>query len=170
MGWRLWDGFGGRGVSARSPLPICRWACMMKSALTTNEHPIRAVIIDNCAILAFFFFLANDLRQSHTAIMMSRFDNTARANWRIVFALLQNTRQDGDGQSSNGNRPRFLPVTTLEDVQAIRCAEFHPQGSLYAVGSNSKTLRICAYPKLHDLRWVHDGKLLATNRMRAAWK
>ncbi|XP_065213402.1 WD repeat-containing protein 47 isoform X6 [Planococcus citri] len=67
----------------------------------------------------------------------------------------KNTRQDGDGQSSNGNRPRFLPVTTLEDVQAIRCAEFHPQGSLYAVGSNSKTLRICAYPKLHDLRDDH---------------
>ncbi len=71
------------------------------------------------------------------------------------FFFLQNTRQDGDGQSSNGNKPRFLSVTTLEDVQAIRCAEFHPQGSLYAVGSNSKTLRICAYPKLHDLRWVN---------------
>ncbi|XP_065213396.1 WD repeat-containing protein 47 isoform X2 [Planococcus citri] len=71
------------------------------------------------------------------------------------YDSVKNTRQDGDGQSSNGNRPRFLPVTTLEDVQAIRCAEFHPQGSLYAVGSNSKTLRICAYPKLHDLRDDH---------------
>ncbi len=39
-------------------------------------------------------------------------------------------------------------VTTLEDVQAVRCAEFHPDGHLYAVGSNSKTLRICEYPDI----------------------
>ena len=49
-------------------------------------------------------------------------------------------------------RPRFVPVASLEDVQAIRCAEFHPFGKLYAIGSNSKTLRICSYPKLVDLR------------------
>ncbi|XP_039286669.1 WD repeat-containing protein 47 isoform X5 [Nilaparvata lugens] len=52
-------------------------------------------------------------------------------------------------------RPRFLAVTSLEDVQAVRCAEFHPTGPYYAVGSNSKTLRICAYPKLTDLREEH---------------
>lgn len=56
---------------------------------------------------------------------------------------------------ANDNRPRFIAVTTLEDVQAVRCAEFHPQGNIYAVGSNSKTLRICAYPKLSDLREDH---------------
>ncbi|XP_037078831.1 WD repeat-containing protein 47-like [Pollicipes pollicipes] len=55
-------------------------------------------------------------------------------------------------RSSSVERPRFVPVTSLEDVQAVRCAEFHPFGKLYAVGSNSKTLRICAYPKLVDLR------------------
>ncbi|XP_075230096.1 WD repeat-containing protein 47 isoform X3 [Lycorma delicatula] len=60
-----------------------------------------------------------------------------------------------NGTASNAGRPRFLPVTTLEDVQAVRCAEFHPNGNLYAVGSNSKTLRICAYPKLTDLREDH---------------
>ena len=47
---------------------------------------------------------------------------------------------------SGAGPPRFLPISTLEDVQAIRCAEFHPGGRLFAVGSNSKTLRICAYP------------------------
>ncbi|KAF6197883.1 hypothetical protein GE061_008857 [Apolygus lucorum] len=56
----------------------------------------------------------------------------------------------------NENRPRFIAVTTLEDVQAVRCAEFHPNGNIYAVGSNSKTLRICAYPKLSDLREDHS--------------
>ncbi|XP_067628516.1 WD repeat-containing protein 47 isoform X2 [Eurosta solidaginis] len=49
-------------------------------------------------------------------------------------------------------RPRFLPVTTLTDVQAVRCAEFHPNGKLYVVGSNSKTFRICKYPQLSDLK------------------
>ncbi|XP_037073681.1 WD repeat-containing protein 47-like isoform X2 [Pollicipes pollicipes] len=58
-------------------------------------------------------------------------------------------------ESGGGGRPRFIPVTSLEDVQAIRCAEFHPYGKLYAVGSNSKTLRICSYPKLTDLRDDH---------------
>ncbi|XP_043211667.1 WD repeat-containing protein 47-like [Amphibalanus amphitrite] len=58
-------------------------------------------------------------------------------------------------RSGSVERPRFIPVTSLEDVQAIRCAEFHPFGKLYAIGSNSKTLRICSYPKLVDLRDDH---------------
>lgn len=61
---------------------------------------------------------------------------------------------DLDNNESNDGiaRPKFVAVTALEDVQAVRCAEFHPSGQLYAVGSNSKTLRICGYPKLNDLR------------------
>ncbi len=51
----------------------------------------------------------------------------------------------------------FSQVTTLEDVQAVRCAEFHPDGHLYAVGSNSKTLRICEYPDISNVL----GKLKA---------
>jgi len=82
--------------------------------------------------------------------------------------------------------PRFMPVNTLEDVQAIRCAEFHPNGRLYAVGSNSKTLRLCAYPEklvhpktpqppivlakrtkhhkgsIYCMAWSQKGDLLAT--------
>lgn len=46
----------------------------------------------------------------------------------------------------------FVPVHTLEDTQAIRAVAFHPSGSLYAVGSNSKTLRVCAYPETLDTR------------------
>lgn len=63
--------------------------------------------------------------------------------------------KDGGGDAG-GAKPRFLAVTSLEDVQAVRCAEFHPSGRFYAVGSNSKTLRICAYPKLSDLREDHS--------------
>ena len=64
--------------------------------------------------------------------------------------------------SNNGNpedlagKPKFIKVTTLEDVQAVRCAEFHPGGKLYAVGSNSKTLRICQYPSVSEIQGDHE--------------
>ena len=87
----------------------------------------------------------------------------------------------GPGVSVNqSQRPKFVAVSTLEDVQviiinictiivlrviiffepktfqlqAVRCAEFHPGGRFWAVGSNSKTLRICQYPEVADLRWL----------------
>lgn len=56
------------------------------------------------------------------------------------------------GIESSDSRPTFKPVTVLEDLQAVRCAEFHPNGKLYAVGSNTKTLRICSYPKIEDVK------------------
>uniref|UniRef100_A0A803XYV0 CTLH domain-containing protein n=1 Tax=Meleagris gallopavo TaxID=9103 RepID=A0A803XYV0_MELGA len=52
-------------------------------------------------------------------------------------------RMPTDGQS-------FICINTLEDTQAVRAVAFHPSGSLYAVGSNSKTLRVCAYPEVID--------------------
>ena len=62
-------------------------------------------------------------------------------------------------QSGDGGRPRFMPVTQVEDVQAIRAVAMHPQGHLYAVGSNSKTLRICAFPDV-NIRFVQQRELL----------
>ncbi|XP_055373349.1 WD repeat-containing protein 47 isoform X2 [Condylostylus longicornis] len=56
---------------------------------------------------------------------------------------------------NDNNRPQFVAVTTLEDVQAVRCAEFHPSGTIYSVGSNSKTFRICEYPSLTDVHEHH---------------
>lgn len=41
----------------------------------------------------------------------------------------------------------FTAVHILEDTQAVRAVAFHPSGTLYAVGSNSKTLRVCMYPQ-----------------------
>ncbi|XP_060535834.1 WD repeat-containing protein 47 isoform X2 [Cylas formicarius] len=82
----------------------------------------------------------------------------SRPNIGKLKAAPRNATSDhGDANDANGgSRPKFVAVTTLEDVQAVRCAEFHPGGQLYAVGSNSKTLRICAYPKLADLREDHQ--------------
>ena len=58
--------------------------------------------------------------------------------------------------TEDGGKPKFIKVTTLEDVQAVRCAEFHPNGKLYAVGSNSKTLRICQYPSVAEVKDDHE--------------
>ncbi|XP_033730148.1 WD repeat-containing protein 47-like [Pecten maximus] len=57
--------------------------------------------------------------------------------------------------SSDVNRPKFVAVTSMEDAQAIRTVAFHPSGELYAVGSNSKVLRVCAFPDLSSLREDH---------------
>ncbi|XP_034839252.1 WD repeat-containing protein 47 isoform X2 [Maniola hyperantus] len=59
----------------------------------------------------------------------------------------------------DSSKPTFKPITMLEDLQAVRCAEFHPNGKLYAVGSNTKTLRICTYPKMDEINWddVKEG-------------
>jgi len=54
-----------------------------------------------------------------------------------------------------GSKAKFIAVTVLEDVQAVRCAEFHPLGTVYAIGSNSKTLRVCSYPDLSELTENH---------------
>ena len=61
------------------------------------------------------------------------------------------------------NSPRFVPVSILEDVQAIRCAEFHPNGKVFAVGSNSKTLRICQYPEVNNPRIYQDPSATASS-------
>uniref|UniRef100_A0A9J7Y8Z1 WD repeat domain 47a n=1 Tax=Cyprinus carpio carpio TaxID=630221 RepID=A0A9J7Y8Z1_CYPCA len=48
------------------------------------------------------------------------------------------------------SKAKFVMVNTLEDTQAVRAVAFHPTGTLYAVGSNSKMLRVCAYPDTLD--------------------
>ncbi|KAM8712540.1 hypothetical protein ACLKA7_012959 [Drosophila subpalustris] len=53
---------------------------------------------------------------------------------------------------NSDDRSHFVAVTTISDSQAIRSVDFHPDGKLYAVGSNSKTFRICQYPQLSKLR------------------
>ena len=55
---------------------------------------------------------------------------------------------------------KFFTVATLEDVQAVRAVAFHPSGDLFAIGSNSKTLRVCSSEGLNSLQrleryWLH---------------
>uniref|UniRef100_A0A4W5PCP2 WD repeat domain 47 n=1 Tax=Hucho hucho TaxID=62062 RepID=A0A4W5PCP2_9TELE len=99
---------------------------------------------------------------------------------------------EGSSCQTSGDKPKplFVAVNTLEDTQAVRAVAFHPTGALYAVGSNSKTLRVCAYPNapldtsgvsgmtkqpevcfkrnkhhkgsIYCVAWSHCGQLLAT--------
>ncbi|KAM6938540.1 WD repeat-containing protein 47-like [Lycodopsis pacificus] len=105
------------------------------------------------------------------------------------------TVQDNSGCSATRNsqeleksKAQFVQVNQLEDTQAVRAVAFHPSGALYAVGSNSKTLRVCGYPEtlnvsgsgavkqpavrfrrnkhhkgsIYCVAWSHCGQLLAT--------
>uniref|UniRef100_A0A8C9BPC6 WD repeat domain 47 n=1 Tax=Phocoena sinus TaxID=42100 RepID=A0A8C9BPC6_PHOSS len=54
------------------------------------------------------------------------------------------------GEEDDKTKKQFVCINTLEDTQAVRAVAFHPGGGLYAVGSNSKTLRVCAYPEVID--------------------
>uniref|UniRef100_A0A671Z437 WD repeat domain 47 n=1 Tax=Sparus aurata TaxID=8175 RepID=A0A671Z437_SPAAU len=98
------------------------------------------------------------------------------------------TVQDDSGCSPGKSKTQFVKVNQLEDTQAVRAVAFHPSGALYAVGSNSKTLRVCAYPEtltpggsgavkqpavrfrrnkhhkgsIYCVAWSHCGQLLAT--------
>jgi len=103
--------------------------------------------------------------------------------------IVQETRrqQPARDEEESPDPPRFMPVCTLEDAQAIRCGDFHPSGRIYAVGSNSKALRLCQYPgaapsagsevpqasvlfkrpkhhkgSIYCLAWSQHGDLLAT--------
>lgn len=55
-------------------------------------------------------------------------------------------------EQSGKSKTQFVKVSQLEDTQAVRAVAFHPSGALYAVGSNSKTLRVCAYPETLSIR------------------
>ena len=57
-----------------------------------------------------------------------------------------------DASDAEPEGPRFWPFNRLQDSQAIRSVDFHPSGEVYAIGSNSRALRICAYPAEQELR------------------
>lgn len=62
-------------------------------------------------------------------------------------------------------RPQFSAFNQLQDSQAIRAVDFHPSGEVYAIGSNSRALRICAYPADHQLRHFNADHVLSPPRV-----
>ncbi|CAD5206137.1 unnamed protein product [Bursaphelenchus okinawaensis] len=55
--------------------------------------------------------------------------------------------------SDMGMNIHFVPVCKYEDSQAIRAVSFHPSGKYFVVGTNSKQMLICKYPKTKNLDW-----------------
>lgn len=109
-----------------------------------------------------------------------------------------NTKKNAEEQNHHVSAPplpdmddvivKYTAVSMLEDAQAVRSVAFHPSGEFYAVGANSKILRICKVagiseakagnvttampvvfkrPKYHrgsiyTMAWSPDGRILAT--------
>ncbi len=71
----------------------------------------------------------------------------------VCELLLMLMHHDSVFQDEKSKSP-FIAVQTLEDTQAVRAVAFHPSGTLYAIGSNSKTLRVCTYPQSLKTRCV----------------
>lgn len=69
------------------------------------------------------------------------FDINFKNKLKIYYLFSDFLEQEGKSKT------HFVKVSQLEDTQAVRAVAFHPAGALYAVGSNSKTLRVCAYPE-----------------------
>lgn len=67
---------------------------------------------------------------------------------------------DDDINQLNASLLRFSPFNKLEDTQAIRAVDFHPSGQVYAIGSNSRALRICAYPAPSELNSFGSSLLM----------
>jgi len=121
---------------------------MIKTKAYVRNNNIIVIVCYKCIIFIYYNLLFQPTTTTATAIGGNK---TATGANHTGDGLL-----DGSAYNSDQNgKPRFIAVTRLEDVQAVRCAEFHPHGSVYAVGSNSKTLRICAYPKVTDIRSVN---------------
>ncbi|KAK3757455.1 hypothetical protein RRG08_015463 [Elysia crispata] len=81
---------------------------------------------------------------------------TCQSGGKSVVASQSSVRRSSESsKSSSAGKPRFIPVTRLEDSQAVRTIAFHPKGNFYAVGSNSKMLRVCAFPSMGNLRDEH---------------
>ncbi|XP_046919464.2 WD repeat-containing protein 47 [Dermatophagoides farinae] len=67
----------------------------------------------------------------------------------------QQQQQQDDNQDVN-----FIPIIKIRDQQAIRTGEFHPSGNYYAIGSNSKLLRIFHYEPSLQSKSEKDGNQL----------
>uniref|UniRef100_A0A5K3FME7 WD repeat-containing protein 47 n=1 Tax=Mesocestoides corti TaxID=53468 RepID=A0A5K3FME7_MESCO len=63
----------------------------------------------------------------------------------------------GKEQRSEDQPPQYLSVTVFEDTQPIRSVAFHPIGTFYSVGSNSKALRVFRFPDTTSLRSDHEA-------------
>ena len=95
--------------------------------------------------------LLNDYQKSRAEILKQFDDDEEDENDVIQPIPISNNpkiRAIHESLEDVTRSPTFIPLASLEDVQAIRAIDVHPTGRYFAVGSNSKMLRVCAYPEL----------------------
>lgn len=93
-------------------------------------------------VFLLFIFLQHGLRSSLSS-------PSPHPNHNHPLSHQLSTPDQSTGNNSNldsGDEAiRFVSVAKFEDQQAIRTAEFHPSGHYFAVGSNSRLLRVFHY-------------------------
>ncbi|XP_059840657.1 WD repeat-containing protein 47-like isoform X3 [Hypanus sabinus] len=93
----------------------------------------------------------NAFSHNETASFFSKADSSASTDLAVSPPMAENVSVSGTkNEEEDRSKKQFIAINTLEDTQAIRAVAFHPSGTLYAVGSNTKTLRVCAYPDIID--------------------
>ncbi|KAG2457669.1 WDR47 protein, partial [Polypterus senegalus] len=124
---------------------------------------------------------------SHESLSLSSSSGSKSSSIGSPPGSSRGLRNAGNNQSEKP-KSQFITINVLEDTQVVRAVAFHPSGTLYAVGSNSKSLCVCAYPEVSNpskysspkkpvvrfklnkhhkgsiycVAWSHCGKLLAT--------
>jgi len=126
--------------------------------------------------------------------MKTRIDTVANTKTNIrssdIPSLITNslTNDSNNAVPSQDTIWKYSPMAMIEDAQAVRSVAFNPNGSLYAIGANSKILRICKVDdveandsdqglpsmsvmfkrakyhrgSIYCMGWSPDGELLAT--------
>ncbi|XP_072919532.1 WD repeat-containing protein 47-like isoform X2 [Hemitrygon akajei] len=93
----------------------------------------------------------NAFSHNETSSFFSKADSSASTDLAVSPPMAENVSVSGTkNEEEDRSKKQFIAINTLEDTQAIRAVAFHPSGTLYAVGSNTKTLRVCAYPDIID--------------------
>ncbi|XP_062515027.1 WD repeat-containing protein 47-like [Corticium candelabrum] len=83
-----------------------------------------------------------------------------------ILRRSRGTRWWEKSSDSSVSMPLFNPVASVDDVQAIRSIAFSPRGDFFAVGSNSRTLRICSSRVLQLGRDISQSPLVLFKRNR----
>ena len=72
--------------------------------------------------------VAEDDKQKTRLVSEYHRQKTAATSSPAPPVDVQETVKTNTATSEDSGKPKFIKVTTLEDVQAVRCAEFHPNG------------------------------------------
>ena len=86
--------------------------------------------------------VAEDDKQKTRLVSEYHRQKTAATSSPAPPVDVQETVKTNTATSEDSGKPKFIKVTTLEDVQAVRCAEFHPNGQFLDFPPNNPILTL----------------------------